>query len=438
MIDGKINIDNKKAVHNYLHKLLDKRKVKNINDYAEIFTPPDLINLMLNDLPSYVWEKSSYVWLDLAAGIGNFSIFVYYKLLEGLKGVIPNAKKRKRHIIENMLFFSEINDDNIKIINKLFGDEYKPNIHSGNSLMIDTKKIWNINKFNIIICNPPYHNVGRKSIGGKNANIHFEFSKKAVDLLAAKGFMLFIQPRNWRSINSPVLSYYSNLTFIKLYLNFGRKYFTNAEVNTDYYLLQNVDSNVTTEVHYKYNRMNYVNNIRITKLKFIPNVYNLNVKTIIRKISTIGSSYKCYISSDCHKNKPYVSTKSSTYKYPLYNTSANPFTYYSSKPHIDQYKKKVIMSNSGKLEPFYDDGKYGTTQDAMYIIVNTKREGDIIVKALNTKLFKFIIKICKWSNYRNDVKLFNYFKYPTIMLNNNNINKYYNLSFSEIEYLGTI
>lgn len=45
----------------------------------------------------------------------------------------------------------------------------------------------------------------------------------------------------------------------------------------------------------------------------------------------------------------------------LYNTSGNPYGYYSSKPHKYQYIKKVILSNSGKLKPFYDEGIYGTT-----------------------------------------------------------------------------
>jgi hypothetical protein len=48
------------------------------------------------------------------------------------------------------------------------------------------------------------------------------------------------------------------------------------------------------------------------------------------------------------------------YIYPLYNTSGNPYGYFSSKKHIDQDKKKVILSCSGKLSPKYDDGYYGT------------------------------------------------------------------------------
>lgn len=436
----KFNINNKQATLEYLNKLANnKQKTKNINTYAEVFTPPELINKMLDDLPVHIWSKSDLLWFDLASGIGNFSILIYYKLLDGLKLHIPNIKKRKKHILENMLYFSEINSKNIQIIKKLFNfNKYNLNIHADDSLLLNPKELWNINKFDIIVCNPPYHKVGHKSQGGKKASLHFEFSEKAASLLANNGFMLFIQPRNWRSITSPVLKFYDNMTFIKLYLNYGRKYFTNAEVNTDYYLLQNSHSNVPTDVHYKYNRLNYTNSMRISNPKFIPNVYNVHVKNILQKISTKGQSFKCIISSDCHKNQPHVGTKSAKFKYPLYNTSANPFTYFSSRPHIDQYKKKVIMSNSGRLEPFYDKGTYGTTQDAMYIIVNTKKQGEIIVNTLNSKLFKFIIKICKWSNYRNEVKLFNFFKYPDLKVTDTTILKYYNISFAEQEYLETI
>jgi len=434
------NIDKEEAVLSYLDKLSkDTRRKSNISKNAEIFTPPNLINQMLDDLPIVVWSNENYKWLDLACGIGNFSLLIYGRLMIGLKLKYPNFRDRKRHILENMMYFSEINKSNVSTINKIFNpkNEYKLNIHNGDSLILDPNDK-SFNKFNVIVCNPPYHVTDRKSQGGKGANLHFEFSKKAVELVANKGYLLFIQPRNWRSIGSPILKLYSKMTFLKLYLNYGRNYFVNASVNTDYYLLVNAKTNVTTEIHYKYNRMNYVNNTKINFPKFIPNVYNIHIKGILNKLMNTGKSYKCIISSDCHKNQPHVGLLNKKFKFPLYNTSANPFIYGASRPHINQYDKKVILSNSGKLEPFYDDGVYGTTQDSMYILVDTKTEGNNIVNALNTNLFKFIIKICKWSNYRNEVKLFSILKYPTIRVTNNTINKYYNITYDEEEYLEEI
>ena len=89
------------------------------------------------------------------------------------------------------------------------------------------------------------------------------------------------------------------------------------------------------------------------------------------------------------------------------------------------------MSCSGKLSPIYDDGKLGTTQDSMYFIVETQEEGLFLVDILNSNLYKFLIKICQWGNFRNEVTLFNYLKYP----NSIDINNYFKLNKEEIDFV---
>ena len=103
----------------------------------------------------------------------------------------------------------------------------------------------------------------------------------------------------------------------------------------------------------------------------------------------------------------------------------------------------MILSNSGKLSPFYDDGKLGTTQDSMYILVDSKEEGDIIVNAIISKLFMFLIKICQWGNFRNEASLFTYLNSDFIIVNESIINdkfiyNYYNLNENEIKFLKEI
>ena len=53
--------------------------------------------------------------------MGNFSVAVYLKLMEGLKIWEPNELTRSKHIIENMLFMIEINEENTKICKTFFG-----------------------------------------------------------------------------------------------------------------------------------------------------------------------------------------------------------------------------------------------------------------------------------------------------------------------------
>ena len=40
--------------------------------FGEVFTPPSLINEMLNKLPKSVWSNKDLKWLDPANGVGNF------------------------------------------------------------------------------------------------------------------------------------------------------------------------------------------------------------------------------------------------------------------------------------------------------------------------------------------------------------------------------
>ena len=75
----------------------------------------------------------------------------------------------------------------------------------------------------------------------------------------------------------------------------------------------------------------------------------------------------------------------------------------------------------------------------MYILVNSSREGQILINTLNSKLFKFLIQTCQWGNFRNESSLFSYFKYPNIgcinndiVIDDNFIYRYYKLNYDEI------
>lgn len=109
----------------------EKRK-----DNDEVFTPPSLINDMLDKLPEEVWSNPNKTWLDPCAGIGNFSVFVLKRLMEGLKGWEPDEEARKRHILECMLFHVEMNPESVAKLQKVLNPEgkYTLNVHCGDFL----------------------------------------------------------------------------------------------------------------------------------------------------------------------------------------------------------------------------------------------------------------------------------------------------------------
>ena len=102
---------------------------------GEVFTPPELIEEMLDKLPKEVWSDPTKTWLDPAAGIGNFHAIV----LERLEA---NGISRK-HAIENQLFFVEYNELSAHIIKRVFDPEnqYDMNIICGDALTIDYENL---------------------------------------------------------------------------------------------------------------------------------------------------------------------------------------------------------------------------------------------------------------------------------------------------------
>jgi predicted helicase len=112
------------------------------NENGEVFTPLSLVNEMLDKLDEgynkehnkSIFADSSLKWFDPAVGIGNFPVVVYLRLMDGLKPVIKNDEKRRKHILENMLYMSELTPKNVFICKKIFcSNTYKLNINEGDS-----------------------------------------------------------------------------------------------------------------------------------------------------------------------------------------------------------------------------------------------------------------------------------------------------------------
>ena len=90
----------------FINDNLKPKKVEK-KERGEVFTPMTLVNEMLDTLPKEVWKNPNLKWLDPAAGMGNFPVAVYMRLMDGLKDVIKDEEKRRDHILENMLYIVE-------------------------------------------------------------------------------------------------------------------------------------------------------------------------------------------------------------------------------------------------------------------------------------------------------------------------------------------
>jgi site-specific DNA-methyltransferase (adenine-specific) len=112
-----------------------QQEIKGYNTYEkrkdndEVFTPPFLIEEMLDKLPKTVWKDPTKTWLDPCAGLGNFSVLILKRLMKGLKTWQPDEELRKKHILENMLYHVEMNPESVEKLQRVLNPEGKYNLN---------------------------------------------------------------------------------------------------------------------------------------------------------------------------------------------------------------------------------------------------------------------------------------------------------------------
>lgn len=70
----------------------------------EVFTPPQLVNEMLDHLPPEIWQDKNARFLDPFCKSGVFLREITKRLVVGLEKQIPNRQKRINHILRNQVF----------------------------------------------------------------------------------------------------------------------------------------------------------------------------------------------------------------------------------------------------------------------------------------------------------------------------------------------
>ena len=70
----------------------------------EVFTPPQLVNQILDMLPKEIWSDKNARFLDLGCKSGVFLREIAKRLDTGLEKQIPDRQKRLNHIFKNQLF----------------------------------------------------------------------------------------------------------------------------------------------------------------------------------------------------------------------------------------------------------------------------------------------------------------------------------------------
>jgi hypothetical protein len=124
---------------------------------------------MIDNYDSSFWENPYHKVLDPCGGFGNILLLVIEKFMDGLSGKIIGEEERLKWIINNCIYYGDIN------IKNCFGwltsidvnSEYNPNIFWGDFLSDGFEKhmqgVWDIEGFDLVIQDPPFKKVKEKS-----------------------------------------------------------------------------------------------------------------------------------------------------------------------------------------------------------------------------------------------------------------------------------
>ena len=70
----------------------------------EVFTPPTIVNQMLDTLPKELWHNSKAKFLDPFSKSGVFLREIAKRLIDGLEKEIPDLQERVNHIMQNQVY----------------------------------------------------------------------------------------------------------------------------------------------------------------------------------------------------------------------------------------------------------------------------------------------------------------------------------------------
>lgn len=421
--------DRRSAPDAYITSIISKPGLRKQEKdrFGEVFTPPAIINAMLDRLPPHLWSDPSKKWLDPAAGFGNFPMAVYARLMAGLVAHIPDPAERSRHIIERMLYMVEYNPESCVRIREIFGTA--ANLSCGSFL--DSTRFTDgttTRRFDVIIGNPPFNaeqtHEGKK---GGGANLWPKFVEKSLDTIMNRGaYLLFVHPALWRkppSERSAVSTLFNKMThenhmlYLEIHSKIDGKRDFGVQTRYDFYLIQKTRPTPTHEfITTVKDQHGHEHQIDLSLWRFfLPNHSFELIQPLLS--SKTREDYVIFSRSQFGSDQKWVSQiKDDVYEHPLvHSTPTNGHRIYWSSTRDQSYipmfgVPKVIFGESGINNVIIDKaGEYGMTQGAIGLKLPDD-EGLFMKSILESDTFNRILDAMSFSNFRIDWRMFLYFR----------------------------
>ena len=365
-----------------LSKIIDKYLIPQENEKkknAEVSTPHPLRQEMLDKIPEEFWTQKKKV-LEPCCGKGGFLMDIVERFMEGLKEQYPDEKERYKEIVEECLYFSDINDMNIFICRLLLDpyNEYRLKYNEGDTLHLNVLEKWGVEGFEAVVGNPPYQDCNAT---GDN-KLYLSFTKWSHHHLVKKGILLFITPTNIVDYllvvdkNRGIFDTLQNIQYMAI--GTPERFFRVSSTFTYFLLFKEPYSNTTV--------IEFQDGVDIQKTKItlkegvlLPKTPSSMVLNILSKITTADNDKryqfqtfkfggKCQRIRAQHLKAGIVtSTPTDKNKYPIIDTVnkkyPSGFRYYYHRLDDDVLKNKIVFSKKGYLMPTYDNSHQQTYSD---------------------------------------------------------------------------
>jgi hypothetical protein len=427
IIDNNIEIvNNIREIYNTapshkLRELIEKHFIPTNEEKkknAEVSTPVKLVEEMLDTIPGEFW-KTPHTVFEPCCGKGNFILGIFDRFFQGLQELYPDIGERCEKIMKECIHYADISYLNVFITTELLkchiesnGGSHIGEFHSyvGDTLQIDINEKWGLKGFDAVVGNPPYNipKDGPLKGGYGGRSLWDKFVVKAIEYwVKDNGYLIFVHPPSWRKPDHYLWNILSKkqILYLKTYSKKeGLKIF-GCSTLVDYYILQNKPIHTKTIINAQDGKKYTID---LKTWNFLPSgvlddIFKILGKNEVIYSRTLYGSDKKNISKNKSVNNNLPIIHSMTKKDGL------GFVYSSeNKGHFGI--PKVILS-FGEFQYPYNDwkGEYGMSQICFGLKINSKEEGDNIVKAINSDKFKEILKYTKWSTFQTDWRMFNHF-----------------------------
>lgn len=429
--------------------------LQNKHKYGEINTDFKLANQILQLIPDDKFKNPKLRWLDPCCGCGYFSIALYKKLFKHLP--IDNKEEKHNHIINEMLWMIEINNEHIPVLKEIFGE---------NANIINADFLTTIGKYDIIFGNPPFNTKGQVKVPtnvkiskkSDGASIWQQFIKHSIHCLKGNGYLTFITPSIWMKHDHPMYQYMLQYNIKKIHTmnntETNKAFHGHAQTPTCYFTILNRKSHKCPF----YKPISIYDKSLSKYVTFNPQIGDTSIslplfaQTILQRLCFLVEEYshikviKTNMRPD-YKGLSLTSAADIEHVFPNISTcklndlQPTLVINYSNKKCVHADQPKLVLAHKMYGFPYYDiSGVYGISNRDNYVILNkTPEEFKQLKSFFSTKFALYIFEATRYRMKYLEKYIFEMIPdittiphFPT-EINDNTLNKYFRLLPSEIQ-----